>query len=128
MPAALRVLLLLGLAATPVAAQSGAKPNQPPPEDTRRGYGAWFGSVPDMNDKGKGVLLDGVGAGSPAFDAGLLKGDRIMMMAGDSVRDLREMVTVLRDHEPGETIEVVYIRKGATEKVKVTLGLRPQGG
>jgi S1-C subfamily serine protease len=121
--------LFLALCVTgPLAGQSGRDSTAKPPSDpTQQGYGAWFGSIPDMSDANHGILLDGVTIGSPAYDAGLLRGDRITMMAGDSVRDLREMVKVLRGHAPGETIEVVFIRKGASEKVKVTLGLRPPG-
>ncbi len=117
-------LLAAALSAAPLAAQSGRDTTKQA-APTQQGYGAWFGSIPDMTDSERGVLLDGVSAASPAYDAGLLKGDRIMMMAGDTVRDLRDMVTVLRDHEPGETIEVVFMRKGVAQKAKVTLGLRP---
>lgn len=119
--------LLVAAAVSPLAAQSRDSTRTNRPEPAQQGYGAWFGSIPDMSDSDHGILLEGVTPGSPAYQAGLLRGDRIMMMAGDSVKDLRGMVEVLRDHEPGETIEVVFTRKGASQKVKVTLGLRPPG-
>jgi putative serine protease PepD len=114
-----RPILLLSLAATlmapPILSQT----------DSAQGYGAWFGSIPDLNDSGKGVLLEGTSPGSPAAKAGLRKGDLITMMAGDTVGGLRDMVEVLREHAPGETIEVVYQRDGKAHKAKVTLGVRP---
>lgn len=101
------------LVATPAAAQSG------------QGYGAWFGSIPDLADAADGILLDGTTPGSPAATAGLRKGDLITMMAGDTVRTLRDMVTVLRLHQPGDTIAVVYLRERKVDTVKVVLGVRP---
>lgn len=91
-----------------------------------QGYGAWFGSIPDLADAANGVLLDGTTAGSPAARAGLRKGDLITMMAGDTVRSLGDMVTVLRLHQPGDTIMVVFHRAAVRDSVRVVLGLRPE--
>jgi len=109
----------------PLGAQSTTDTTRPPPPTT--GYGAWFGSVPDMDATAAGVTLAGVSDSSPAAKAGLKKGDRIVAMAGTPVVDLRAMVEVLRSHPPGETIEVVYMRDFLERKVKVTLGKRPGG-
>ncbi|HET9066176.1 MAG TPA: PDZ domain-containing protein [Gemmatimonadales bacterium] len=113
------------LLALPVRAQSPTDTTRPQPATT--GYGAWFGSVPDMDATEAGITLAGVSDSSPAAKAGLRKGDRIVAMAGAPVVDLRAMVEVLRAHPPGETIEVVYMRDFLERKVKVTLGKRPGG-
>lgn len=115
-------LLALGLtlAAVPISAQSGQG-------DTGQGYGAWFGSIPELSDLGDGILLEGTTAGSPAARAGLRRGDLITVMAGDTVRTLRDMVTVLRLHQPGDTISVVFTRDNKPDSVKVILGVRPGG-
>ncbi len=123
------VLILSLTAATAAPAQSTSDSSR---TDTTRapvttGYGAWFGSIPDMNANSVGILLAGVTEDSPADKAGLKQGDLIIRMAGDGVVDLMDMVTVLRAHPPGETIEVVYLRGETEHKVKVTLGLRPGG-
>lgn len=117
--------LALCLLALPLGAQSSTDSTQPPPPTT--GYGAWFGSVPDMDATAAGITLAGVSDSSPAAKAGLKKGDRIISMAGIPVVDLRAMVEVLRSHPPGETIEVVYMRDFLERKVKVTLAKRPGG-
>lgn len=111
------------------AALAGTVPVQAQTDQAEQaqGYGAWFGSIPDLADIGNGILLEGTTPGSPAAKAGLRKGDMITMMAGDTVRTLRDMVTVLRLHQPGETIEVVFVRDGKIEKAKVTLAVRPGG-
>jgi S1-C subfamily serine protease len=91
------------------------------------GYGAWFGSIPNMDANAFGVLLAGVTPESPAAKAGLKKGDLLISMAGDPVLDLADMVEVLRSHPPGAAIEVVFLRDTTEHKVKVVLGVRPGG-
>ena len=41
------------------------------------------------------------------------------------MEDLRSMVEVLRLRQPGDTVEVIYQRRGTLEKTKVILGVRP---
>ena len=71
------------------------------------------------------VLLDGATVGSPAEKAGLRAGDRILSIGGKRMDDLRAMVELLRQKQPGDTVEVIYQRRDAMEKVKVVLGVRP---
>lgn len=113
----------LALAAAPLAAQS--TPAAPPAAPPQTGYGAWFGSIPDTDQDGAGIVLTGVTSGSPAEKAGLKAGDVIVKMAGKDTPGLAEMVAVLRANRPGTEIEVVYYRGQEERKAKVTLGLRP---
>ena len=92
-----------------------------------RGYGAYFGSVPDysaMEAATGGVKLSDVRKGSPAERAGLQKGDVITGMAGTRVQNLYDMTYVLREHRAGETIEVVLVRSGVELRKKATLATR----
>lgn len=123
MRSALSFLALL-VAAAPLAAQSTPAP-APAPAPAQTGYGSWFGSIPDVDQDGQGIVLTGVSSGSPAEKAGLKANDIIVMMAGKETPGLAEMVAVLRAHKPGETIEVVFWRGEEKKTVKVTLGLRP---
>lgn len=118
----------LAVFAAPLAAQEnraarGTAPAAPPAVTT--GYGAWFGSIPNMDGSSGGILLEGTSTGSPAERAGLKAGDRILSIGGVRMDELRSMVDVLRARQPGDTVEVVYQRRGAMEKVKVILGVRP---
>jgi S1-C subfamily serine protease len=112
--------------ALPLSAQSKSDSTTPPPAPAT-GYGAWFGSIPDMILSDPGIVLEGTTPGSPAAKAGLKKGDVIVEMAGGPVQDLRDMVDVLRAHAPGDTIKVVFWRDADAKQhtVKVVLGSRP---
>lgn len=92
-----------------------------------RGFGAYLGSIPDytemMNREG-GVLLSGVRKDGPAGRAGITGGDRIVGMDGVKIHNLHDMTFVLRDHRPGEVIEIKFLRGDQTHRVLVTLGKR----
>lgn len=93
-----------------------------------RGYGAYFGSVPDysaMEATTGGVKLSDVRPNSPAEKGGLKKGDVIVGMAGITVNNLYDMTFVLREHKPGDTIDVVVKRDGVEVKLRATLSQRP---
>ena len=121
---ALIAIASLALLASPLSAQATppAPPTPAPPATT--GYGAWFGSIPNMDGSTGGILIDGASAGSPAEKAGLKSGDRILSIGGVRLEDLRSMVDLLRAKHPGDTVEVIYQRRGTMEKVKVILGVR----
>jgi S1-C subfamily serine protease len=116
-----RIAPLLLLAA-PLAAQA---PTTAPPPAASTGYGAWFGSIPNMDHAGTGILLSGTSPGSPAEKAGLERGDVILRIAGTPMVDLAAMVEVLRRHAPGDTVQVVYRRVLEEKTVKLVLGSRP---
>lgn len=123
-PLVLGAVLLAVVA--PLVAQTPSAPTPAPPSAAAPlGYGAWFGSVPDMDQSGAGIVLRDVTAGSPAAKAGLRAGDVVVEMAGEETPSLVEMVAVLRSHAPGETIDVVFFRGEERQTVKVTLAARP---
>ena len=94
-----------------------------------RGYGAYLGTIPDyttmMESKG-GVLLSGVRDGSPAAEAGLQKGDRLVGLGSYTVENLYDMTFALRDHKPGETVPVKVVRDGAVVELRATLKSREE--
>ncbi len=88
------------------------------------GYGAYLGTVPDMSGTASGVRLAGVRAGSPADKAGL-KADDVITRIGDyEVPDLEAMTSALRNHKPGDTVEIVVRRGDALTTLTATLGTR----
>jgi len=101
------------------------KVKEPPPAGRGRGYGAYFGSIPDFGfEEETGVLLTGVRPGSPAEKAGLHEGDLIVKMAGVRIKNLHDLVYVLRSKRAGDTIEVVFIRNSKEIQKITTLGRR----
>lgn len=88
------------------------------------GYGAYFGSIPDMSSSPGGVRLMGVSKGSPAEKAGLRGGDVIVRIGEHEVADLQAMTVALRSYRPGESATVVYRRGDDTISVNATFGKR----
>jgi hypothetical protein len=82
--------------------------------DERR-RGAYLGTIPDLTRisvaRG-GVALAAVTNGSPAAEAGILAGDRIVRMAGVSIENIEEMTLLLQDHRGGERMEIEVVRDG----------------
>ncbi len=70
------------------------------------------GLVPDARNPRNGVLVRAVSPDSPAADAGIEPGDRITSWAGQTVPDAQAWAQLLLKHEPGETIEVTFVRDG----------------
>ena len=94
-------------------------------ESASRGYGPYFGSIPDMTPfEGEGVRLTGVREGSPAAVAGLQKGDVIVEFGGLPVTDLYAYTYALGEFEPGDEVEVVVMRDGQRVSVNATLERR----
>ena len=92
-----------------------------------RGYGAYLGTVPDysaMDAATGGVLLSDVRPGSPAEKAGIKGGDRIVDIGGTRIENLYDMTYALQDHKPGDTVDVIVVRKDARTPLRATLGSR----
>jgi Tol biopolymer transport system component len=97
----------------------------PAPIGDIRGYGASLGTIPDYTgspDNRPGMLLSGVRAGGPADEAGLQRGDRIIELAGREVRDIYDLMFVLREVRPGEESTVIIERGGESIQLAVTFG------
>ncbi|MEN0019662.1 MAG: YggS family pyridoxal phosphate-dependent enzyme, partial [Planctomycetota bacterium] len=94
-----------------------------------RSRGAYLGTIPDMSamtlsEGGEGVLLSDVRSEGPADRAGMRGGDVIVEMAGVEIQNLYDMTFVLRDHRPGQTIDIAVLRDGKRVELKATLGSR----
>ena len=97
----------------------------PAPQGDVRSYGASLGTIPDYTgspDNRPGMLLSGVRTGGPADQAGLQRGDRIIELAGREVRDIYDLMYVLREVKPGEESSVVVERAGERIQRPVTFG------
>ncbi|MFD1883479.1 DegQ family serine endoprotease [Paracoccus pacificus] len=98
--------------------------------ETRRG---WLGVkiqdvTPDMADalglpKPEGAMVTDVPQG-PAADAGMRSGDVITKFAGGDITSSRDLVRRVADAPVGEAVDVVVMRNGKPEDLKVTLGRR----
>jgi hypothetical protein len=89
-----------------------------------RGYGPYFGSVPDFRDDIKGVLFSDVQNNSPAAKAGLKAGDMMVEFDGKQIQNLNDYAYALRSKKPGDVVIVVVKRNGEDVKTNVTLEAR----
>ncbi|HEX6864252.1 MAG TPA: M20/M25/M40 family metallo-hydrolase, partial [Thermoanaerobaculia bacterium] len=97
----------------------------PVPTGDSRSFGASLGTVPDYAGDGRpGVLLSGVRPGSAAEKAGLRRGDLLVELAGTPIRDINDLMFVLRKSKPGEKTTAVVDREGERVTVEVTFGGR----
>ena len=88
------------------------------------GYGAYFGSIPDMGSEVEGVKFADVRDGSPAAKAGLRRGDVLVEFAGAPIKNLYDFTYQLRAHRPGEEVRVVVLRDGKRLEASVKLEVR----
>jgi hypothetical protein len=91
------------------------------PAGSRR---ATTGSMPDFSFAGEGVRIGAVSPGSPAETAGLLTGDIIVRIGDTPVASLKEYSDALKTHQPGDTVQLVYVREGEQKTVLITLDER----
>jgi S1-C subfamily serine protease len=77
----------------------------------------------------QGALITRLVAGGPAERAGLRggtrgspgSGDIITELGGSSVRSVEDVAAIIDRHEPGDTVQVRYIREGTALEATITL-------
>jgi S1-C subfamily serine protease len=82
------------------------------------------GADPGGDSEG-GVVVAAVEKGSPADDAGLRRGDVIVEAGGRLVTTVEDLYSALRQRDPGEELEVAFVRDGDRDEATVTLADRP---
>ena len=87
----------------------------------------------DLNDRDiDGVKVLGVSPNSPAEKVGLKSGDIITSLNGTVLIDtddksaLKQLTDLMADVEPGDVVDVMYIRDGVTQSARVTSDAMPK--
>ena len=93
--------------------------SEPQQDAPRRAFRVRIGLIPSYSEQ-EGVLLEGVVPGSPAEQAGLKAGDRIIAVMGQRVRNIEELTSLYDKMEPGKPVEFTIIREGKELKLQVT--------
>ena len=73
-------------------------------------------------DRVAGALVKTVADGSPAAQAGLQIGDVILGVDSTRVSDATQLIATLAQRDPGEEIDVTFVRGGRPLRVSVELG------
>ncbi|WP_237684446.1 DegQ family serine endoprotease [Pseudaminobacter soli (ex Zhang et al. 2022)] len=102
--------------------------------ETRRG---WLGVriqpvTPEVAESlgmktAKGALVAGVIKGGPVDNGSIQPGDVIIKFDGKDVHEMRDLPRVVAESSVGKAVDVILIRKGAEQTVKVTLGRLEDG-
>ncbi len=69
----------------------------------------------------RGALVGTVVDDSPAAEAGLARGDVIVAVEDRPIATMSSLVSVLRRHDPGDTVELDYVRQGRPATCEVRL-------
>jgi serine protease Do len=75
----------------------------------------------------RGALIAGVDDKGPAKPAGIEPGDVVVTFDGKDIKEPKDLSRVVADTAVGKEVDVVIIRKGAEQTVKVTLGRLEDG-
>ena len=73
----------------------------------------------------RGVLVLEVRSGSPAASAGIRPGDVLIRAADRPLETVEDFLGVMRDRDPGDSLQVTLARGGDEQTVTVRLGQRP---
>lgn len=80
-----------------------------------------------LSDRGDHVVLSYVGADSPAQQSGLKAGDQLSRIGTRRIRTSTDVFDLLRNHRPGDAVQIQVIRRGKPLDVVVKLAQRPPG-
>ena len=75
----------------------------------------------------KGALVAGIIKGGPVDNGSVQPGDVIISFDGRDIRDMHDLPRVVAESPVGKSVDVVIVRKGKEQTVKVTLGRLEDG-
>jgi aminopeptidase YwaD len=81
-----------------------------------------FGIMPGSYESdAKGVLVGDVTSGGSAEKGGIEAGDRMVKWNGKAINDVRDWMTKLMQHKPGDKVKVTVLRDGKQKELTVEL-------
>ncbi|MER9418200.1 DegQ family serine endoprotease [Mesorhizobium sp. M0306] len=75
----------------------------------------------------KGALVAGVIKGGPVDNGTIQAGDVIIKFDGKDIHEMRDLPRVVAESPVGKAVDVIIVRKGVEQTVKVTLGRLEDG-
>jgi S1-C subfamily serine protease len=79
----------------------------------------------DRRDGGQGAVIGVVEEGTPAEAAGILADDIVIAVDDKTIDGAVGLVAAIRDHQPGDEVEIVVLRDGKRLTLTVVLTGRP---
>jgi len=96
------------------------------PRSTREGEQAFLGVQPIVALNG--VRVTDIQPGSASYNAGIRDNDVLIMLGGKPTVDVASLVKVIREHRPGDQVEILFQRNGVEQTTKATLAGRGLAG
>ena len=87
----------------------------------RRSEGVTLGLMPDHAFDGPGLKVLAVVEDRPAQRAGIRAGDIILQIGDDEISDIQTYMTALSNLKANQTVVVVIIREGSTQRLEFNL-------
>ena len=73
-----------------------------------------------------GALVEKVEPGSPADAAGIHRGDVVTAVGPEEIRSSGDLISALRDYQPGDTVKVTVLRNDEKVTLQTNLAENPQ--
>lgn len=73
----------------------------------------------------EGMVITSMTKGGPAEAAGLKRGDIIVGIKGNPIKDARDIVQTIQESRPGDTVTIEFIREGDSASLDVLLQEQP---
>lgn len=80
----------------------------------------------DYEKDERGAAVEELPSGSPAIAAGIEVGDVILTIGGADISDRTALMDFLADKEPGDKVEVKYLRGADEKSAEIELGTTPR--
>jgi membrane-associated protease RseP (regulator of RpoE activity) len=74
----------------------------------------------------EGALVNRVEGDSPADEAGIERGDVIVEVNRQTVKDSQDLIETMKDIKPGSRVDVTVLRDGNRKSLKVEVAKRPR--
>lgn len=91
------------------------------PASTAKSFKVTLGVMPDYAFDGKGMRVDGVTDGKPAFKAGVITGDVIIQLGNEKITNVYDYMDALAKFKKGDETILKVIRKEKELELKVQL-------
>jgi len=105
----------------PLTSQIPAASDSKKPQTTSGERKVSTGSMPDFAFSGEGVRIAEITPESPAAKAGLLTGDIVKKIGQFKVTNLREYSDALKTFQPGNIVDILFLRDGQEKTTKLEL-------
>ncbi len=86
---------------------------------------AWLGPVRLASDS-SGTVLDAAQVGTPIYEAGVERGDRILDIDGVPVRGTAALRALIASHAPGDLVAITFEQRGRRQTASVRLIVDPR--